>query len=442
MISALAWCRQKNMVIEHEHASLGMPQLFALARKNPLLVLDDIIHELNDCQLNTDFFLSIKGLKKSFSFTTSENIRTIENVQYTPELKKEIDSAIVQIAKRQERLAQEFSNLKAPAKDTAILEFIKKIIRLYTNQQEIILPEQHELSYKRKDIPECVEEFHKPSPKKDGLSVFSSSISKDPFLIIRNSCYQLQEKDCQDRDFVCLKQKNYAFSFNGPIELVEADYLERIDQHIRNRFNEELESIIQHLEQEKKRKVNLEKMLKYYSTNDVIGYLYDGSDYYIWVGVPTIEIRVNQKNYRFPSCRIGIRIFMNKDTVDFDRDPARMGGIRVLESKKVINGVEVGEMENMKNKNYMFPNTRFYGANRYCYACIDPVGTLVYNNYVPKKDGASINQLLQELLRTAQNRMRNGYIPGKCTVYTPITETNSAKYDNFMIRDKPKEGAK
>jgi hypothetical protein len=418
---------------------MDTPRIWSLAMEKPVLVFEDTIYELSDTFLHQDLFLSVNGIRKGF--VQSQNVRFEEERQFTEELKSRLASKRDKIYKQAEKLESEFGKLKDLKNSNDATEFIKKFLEtwhLFDARKTEIDPAQYAYRKASESMYNPVEELFRPLEKQATASIFSSKMGGYPVFFMRGLCYRLFPEPSANgiRDFVQIRDKAYRMQFEQTLEAFITEYETQIGSHLDKRVAKETEGLDKHIEAEKKRRGELQaEMLKIPRYNDV-GHICDSTNTYIWTLVePALELASQLdggSKFLFPSCKIGIRLIKTPQGIDFDRNPAEGGGgIRVLEAKQVVNGVETGNMSSMRNKHYTFPSAS-EAFKDYTYICISPKGMEIYKQYDPAVLKKPVIHCLQKLLRDAVGAMKYGY--GESGIYFPISiEGNRARFANFRI---------
>jgi hypothetical protein len=425
---------------------MSSPHLCALAREKTILVVDDAIHELGGKGMPQDILLSIRGITTGFA--PSLSLVDAENLQLADRMEEALESKKAELLYEEEKLGRDFKSLKTPFHNNEYLAFINTFIDLWRYQEDNKTHSDEELAYKKTAQNPVDASFHAKGAKQK-TSAFTSLIRSLPMrcdmrLIIRELCYcpVPDAKADAGSQFLDIMGKKHQIKFDQTLDELEEKYTTALEDSIEARCDAELDAWHEHIMREWARKGDLEKQVNKMRKYEEVGYLFDGKDYYIWMHVPQLETEsaLKKEKYLFPSCKIGLRLVKHGNKIDFDRN-ADTGGIRVLEAQSVANGIETGQMQSMKQKEYHFPSATMTASNDYTYICISPEGSRVYLHFEPKPN-RSVFFCMKKLLKQAESAMRRGYdeTNKSMKVFHPICNTcNTEYFANFRMNSGAKK---
>jgi hypothetical protein len=148
------------------------------------------------------------------------------------------------------------------------------------------------------------------------------------------------------------------------------------------------------------------------------GHLIDGDDYYVWKNCPRFSLRSNVQVdstagdktwYDFPSCRIGVKLVKKNNSIGYYEQ------IYAIASRQIKKGVEVGEMVNLKGKQFKFPATPVRPGSGYPIICITPEPFKIYK-------GSEIQSLLNAAFSIMKSYVDGDDAPPTMIIYAPIDE--------------------
>jgi hypothetical protein len=377
---------------------------------SPIAVFRNRVYEVCDSSSDASIYLSIgnavKGLRESEMLIHFENSFMAEKIQ------KELETA----RKRQENdrkgWKDKISNIKTSINRTRVEQFLEEFLNSWSHSAHI--PKRTPIS-KKINIDDYIIampsklDFHLENARTPVISdVFGSRLVG--FLFMDGLAYIFSEAKANDAStHIVAGDRIFELTYKSTIQEFEDVYLPLLQAKFKDR--------IKYLELAQTKE--FEKLNKKYHTsqssdaplpqenrNKQVGWLKDGTDYYVYAIKPSFVIMSHalKKKFRFPSCKIGLRLIIKGDSISYDTNQ-NSGMARILESRQVAAGRETGKMQNLKNKDYLHPATKLIAdhINKYTYLCM---GTYDFERPSTKK---TLIDCINKVLRDACNKIEKGY---------------------------------
>jgi hypothetical protein len=414
--------------------------LSTLAADGPIAVIDDRVYRVSREASASRIYINAGGYTTCLE--EGERILVLENQLAAPQVAAAVEQVREKLEKNTGGFLKELKSMQSRAANGMMEEFIAEFLRNWSPpdefQKEAMEAEQEDKG--DDNLDELVKDIL------DGIKLHS--FDDTPLLdlqteraygtiIINDKVYHLAEGDVPEgASFVVDDDKNkFSLIYISTLKGFEREYIRNIGKSVtalKHGLEQKQAEQFQRLRNEKSRKLQATGLAPEDPTGEV-GWIKDGSSYYVYInrGSYILESKSRGKKYRFPSCRLAVRLITAGGKVDYDRDLGE-GQVRIIASKQVRNGVEVGEMTSTKERDYRHPATSssLGGFQRLC--------TGDYKFPAPT-ESRSLEDCIVKVLLKACDLIESGYkdvcAGRKSAVYRPFDSSEHIKiYKEHEIR--------
>lgn len=336
------------------------------ATEGPFVVFKDRMYDLIPDTKPNKNSLSIGG--KNMLLVPSEKLITLENIFMEQAMDQKLGQKGDVLGRKLAQAHEAYKKIESTAKRNAMGDFIYHFLNNWSKAGTVqrYEPPKPEIVSIPTKIP-----YHDYRERRSTLVSIVETIG---FLCMAGNVYYTKKTKNDEQDHLILNGNGYALKVCSSVSDFDKLYGKKLIEHLKKRINhsvEKAENQLIALRQEYNGTDTDTRLASHESSTGEVGYFKDNGDYYLYINCHSFIERsaALSSRFRFPSCKLGVKLTYKNGRLNYDISQ-ESGKIRVLASKDISNGREVGTMKNLKHKKYAHPASTDTTNNDYPLMCI------------------------------------------------------------------------
>lgn len=332
--------------------------LFDMSRENPLLIYKNRLFEMAEAP----GIIPWRWNNITRTFSESENVTSLETFTMQQVLEEKARKKAEEINRRKEKI------MKDAAKTGQLTPLDEFIVHFLAGGKKGVIERIKEQLYDSKALP-AFTEFNKDlklHDKEDEMSVLESQLQRKGvfgIMIIKDTYLELTTGGDLGFGFIEMNNARHALKYGGKTQELCGNYAQELQRAMDAKIK---------IEEEKHTREMAAAAVKTVKSVDTIGeiegrgFVRKHGNIYIYSKKPYFTITGHECHpivtFGFPSCKIALKVSHQNNKFHFEKP------VRIIEAKRISNGREYGNFEDMWCKDYIHPATRM--ESDYVWLCI------------------------------------------------------------------------